>query len=87
MVLLIDTQAVLAKLSSLVYLSVCDSECLQPAVLTQLCMSDQTSDATGLASLLYWPLQQLHQYGRVLVKVASCFDVVRSSFYYYFCFF
>lgn len=50
-------------------------------------MSDQTSDDAGLASLLYWPLQQLHQYGRVLVKVASCFDVVRSSFYYYFCFF
>ncbi|XP_011609701.2 alsin-like isoform X2 [Takifugu rubripes] len=55
-------------------------ECLQPEVLTQLCMSDQTSDDTGLVSLLYWPLQQLHQYDRVMVKVAFCFDVLMPEF-------
>lgn len=71
---------------SLFCVSVCNSECLQPTFLTQLCMSGKTSDETGLASLLYWPVQQLHQYSRVLVKVASCFDEVRSSSHSYFCF-
>lgn len=58
-----------------------NSECLQPTALAQLCMSDQSaSDDIGLVSLLYWPLQQLYQYGRVLFKVASCFNVVSNIF-------
>lgn len=56
------------------------SECLgsQQMTLAQLCVSDQpASDNVDLVSLLYRPLQQLHQYGRVLLKLAACYDVVR----------
>uniref|UniRef100_A0A3P8SXH2 Alsin Rho guanine nucleotide exchange factor ALS2 n=1 Tax=Amphiprion percula TaxID=161767 RepID=A0A3P8SXH2_AMPPE len=55
-------------------------ECLgsQWTRLSQLCVSDQSvSGDVDLVSLLYWPLQQLHQYSRVLLKLASCYDVVR----------
>uniref|UniRef100_A0A673ATW6 Alsin Rho guanine nucleotide exchange factor ALS2 a n=1 Tax=Sphaeramia orbicularis TaxID=375764 RepID=A0A673ATW6_9TELE len=33
-----------------------------------------------LVSLLYWPLQQLHQYSRVLLKLASCYDVLTVEY-------
>lgn len=58
------------------------SECLgsQQTVLHQLSVTDQSaSDDVELVSLLYWPLQQLHQYSRVLLKLAACFDVVRKG--------
>jgi len=52
----------------------------QQAVLSQLCVSDQSvSGDVDLVSMLYWPLQQLHQYNRVLLKMAVCFDVVRTK--------
>lgn len=56
------------------------SECLgsQQTILAQLCVSNKSAgDDVDLVSLLYWPLQQLHQYGRVLLKLAACYDVVR----------
>uniref|UniRef100_H3CDQ7 Alsin Rho guanine nucleotide exchange factor ALS2 n=1 Tax=Tetraodon nigroviridis TaxID=99883 RepID=H3CDQ7_TETNG len=56
-------------------------ECLQPTVLAQLSVSDQAAgEDNGLESLLYWPLQQLHHYSRVLLKLASCFDVLTAEF-------
>lgn len=58
------------------------SECLgsQQADLARLCVPDQSvSDDIDLASLLYWPLQQLHQYSRVLLKLEARFDVVRET--------
>lgn len=63
-------------------MSLCDRECLgsQQTVLAQLCVSDQAvSGDVDLVSLLYWPLQQLHQYSRVLLKLAACYDVVRRK--------
>lgn len=71
----------LALKSAFLCLSV-SSECLgsQQTVLHQLCVTDQSaSDDVELVSLLYWPLQQLHQYSRVLLKLAACFDVVRKE--------
>uniref|UniRef100_A0A673AXN5 Alsin Rho guanine nucleotide exchange factor ALS2 a n=1 Tax=Sphaeramia orbicularis TaxID=375764 RepID=A0A673AXN5_9TELE len=59
------------------------SECLgsQQAWPSQLCPSDQsTSGDLDLVSLLYWPLQQLHQYSRVLLKLASCYDVLTVEY-------
>lgn len=56
------------------------SECLgsQQTMLAQLCASEQSvTGDVDLVSLLYWPLQQLHQYSRVLLKLAACYDVVR----------
>lgn len=67
------------------YSSLClsvSSECLgsQQTVLAQLCVSDQAvSGDVDLVSMLYWPLQQLHQYSRVLLKLAACYDVVRRK--------
>ncbi|XP_072253374.1 alsin-like isoform X2 [Leuresthes tenuis] len=58
-------------------------ECLggQQAVLSQLCASDQSvSGDVDLVSMLYWPLQQLHQYNRVLLKMAVCFDVLTTEY-------
>lgn len=60
------------------------SECLgsQQTMLAELCEQDQS--ATGsvdLVSLLYWPLLQLHQYSRVLLKLAACYDVVRRKLF------
>ncbi|XP_070694071.1 alsin-like [Pempheris klunzingeri] len=58
-------------------------ECLgsQQAVLAQLCVSDQSvSGNVDLASLLYRPLQQLHQYSRVLLKLAACYDVLTTEY-------
>ncbi|XP_030284576.1 alsin-like isoform X4 [Sparus aurata] len=58
-------------------------ECLgsQQTVLAQLCVSDQAvSGDVDLVSLLYWPLQQLHQYSRVLLKLAACYDVLTTEY-------
>ncbi|XP_075965332.1 alsin-like [Anarhichas minor] len=58
-------------------------ECLgsQQTVLAQLCVSDQSvSGNVDLVSLLYWPLQQLHQHSRVLLKLAACYDVLTTEY-------
>uniref|UniRef100_A0A8C2ZHE2 Alsin Rho guanine nucleotide exchange factor ALS2 n=1 Tax=Cyclopterus lumpus TaxID=8103 RepID=A0A8C2ZHE2_CYCLU len=58
-------------------------ECLgsRQTVLAQLCVSDQSvSGNVDLVSLLYWPLQQLHQYSRVLLKLAACYDVLTTEY-------
>ncbi|XP_035532250.1 alsin-like isoform X5 [Morone saxatilis] len=58
-------------------------ECLgsQQTTLAQLCVSDQSvSGDVDLVSLLYWPLQQLHQYSRVLLKLAACYDVLTTEY-------
>ncbi|XP_076603108.1 alsin-like isoform X2 [Chaetodon auriga] len=58
-------------------------DCLgsQQSVLAQLCVSDQSVGGNvDLVSLLYWPLQQLHQYSRVLLKLASCYDVLTTEY-------
>ncbi|KAG7239896.1 hypothetical protein INR49_028296 [Caranx melampygus] len=58
-------------------------ECLgsQQAMLAQLCVSDQSVGVDAdLVSLLYWPLQQLHQYSRVLLKLAACYDVLTVEY-------
>uniref|UniRef100_A0A671WV43 Alsin Rho guanine nucleotide exchange factor ALS2 n=1 Tax=Sparus aurata TaxID=8175 RepID=A0A671WV43_SPAAU len=38
------------------------------------------SGDVDLVSLLYWPLQQLHQYSRVLLKLAACYDVLTTEY-------
>eukprot|EP00064_Thunnus_orientalis_P022355 superscaffoldBa00007454_g22549 len=58
-------------------------ECLgsQQTILAQLCVSNKSAgDDVDLVSLLYWPLQQLHQYGRVLLKLAACYDVLTTEY-------
>uniref|UniRef100_A0A3B4GHB0 Alsin-like n=1 Tax=Pundamilia nyererei TaxID=303518 RepID=A0A3B4GHB0_9CICH len=51
-------------------------------LLTQLSVSDQSASGdVDLVSMLYWPLQQLHQYSRALLKLAACYDVVRKSLF------
>ncbi|XP_059199040.1 alsin-like isoform X2 [Centropristis striata] len=58
-------------------------ECLgsQRTKLAQLCVSEQSvSGDVDLVSLLYWPLQQLHQYSRVLLKLAACYDVLTTEY-------
>uniref|UniRef100_A0A665UNW0 Alsin Rho guanine nucleotide exchange factor ALS2 a n=1 Tax=Echeneis naucrates TaxID=173247 RepID=A0A665UNW0_ECHNA len=60
-------------------------ECLgsQQITLAQLCASDQSvSGDVDLVSLMYWPLQQLHQYSRVLLKLAACYDVLTVEYQY-----
>ncbi|XP_068602604.1 alsin-like [Brachionichthys hirsutus] len=53
----------------------------QQAVLSQLCVSDQSPNGdVDLVSLFYWPLQQLHQYNRVLLKLEACFDVLTTEY-------
>ncbi|XP_071370510.1 alsin-like, partial [Centroberyx affinis] len=43
---------------------------------SQLCVEDQSvSGDVDLVWLFYQPLQQLHQYSRVLLKLATCYDV------------
>ncbi|KAM9710020.1 alsin-like isoform 2-T2 [Menidia menidia] len=50
-------------------------------VLSQLCASDPAvSGDADLTSVLYRPLQQLHQYHRVLLKMAVCFDVLTFEY-------
>ncbi|XP_074515820.1 alsin-like isoform X1 [Sebastes fasciatus] len=58
-------------------------ECLgsKQTILAQLCVPDQSVDGdVDLVSLLYWPLQQLHQYSRVLLKLAACYDVLTTEY-------
>uniref|UniRef100_A0AAQ4PAV9 Alsin Rho guanine nucleotide exchange factor ALS2 a n=1 Tax=Gasterosteus aculeatus aculeatus TaxID=481459 RepID=A0AAQ4PAV9_GASAC len=58
-------------------------ECLgsQQAVLAQLCEPDQSAGGKAdLVSLLYWPLQQLHQYSRMLLKLAACYNVLTTEY-------
>ncbi|KAF7655197.1 hypothetical protein LDENG_00059690 [Lucifuga dentata] len=57
-------------------------ECLgsQQAWFIQLCVSDQSVTDVDLVSLLYQPLQQLHQYSRALLKLAACYDVNTTEY-------
>ncbi|KAM8856113.1 alsin-like isoform 2-T3 [Spinachia spinachia] len=53
----------------------------QQTVLAHLCEPDQSAGGKAdLVSLLYWPLQQLHQYGRMLLKLAACYDVLTTEY-------
>ncbi|XP_028249082.1 alsin-like isoform X3 [Parambassis ranga] len=53
----------------------------QRSLLTQVCMTDQCASGDGdLDSMLYWPLQQLHQYSRLLLKLAACYDVLTVEY-------
>ncbi|XP_027878027.1 alsin-like isoform X1 [Xiphophorus couchianus] len=55
--------------------------CGQQAVLSQLCGSDQSvSKEVDLVSMFYQPLQQLHHYSRVLLKMATCYDVLTEEY-------
>uniref|UniRef100_A0A3P9C260 Alsin Rho guanine nucleotide exchange factor ALS2 n=1 Tax=Maylandia zebra TaxID=106582 RepID=A0A3P9C260_9CICH len=57
-------------------------QCFRQTLLTQLSVSDQSASGdVDLVSMLYWPLQQLHQYSRALLKLAACYDVVRKSLF------
>ncbi|XP_005747879.1 alsin-like isoform X1 [Pundamilia nyererei] len=50
-------------------------------LLTQLSVSDQSASGdVDLVSMLYWPLQQLHQYSRALLKLAACYDVLTVEY-------
>ncbi|KAM7407669.1 hypothetical protein PAMA_003415 [Pampus argenteus] len=65
------------------FLDIYKNDCLgsQLRMLTQLCVSDHSASGhVDLVSLLYWPLQQLHQYGRVLLKLAACYDVLTTEY-------
>ncbi|XP_068185150.1 alsin-like isoform X2 [Antennarius striatus] len=58
-------------------------ECLgsQQTILSQLSVSDQSVNGdVDLVSLFYWPLQQLHHYNRVLLKLETCFDVLTTEY-------
>ncbi|XP_041857006.1 alsin-like isoform X2 [Melanotaenia boesemani] len=58
-------------------------ECLgsQQTLLSQLCVSDQSAQGeVDLVSVFYWPLQQLHQYNRLLLKMAACYDVLTVEY-------
>ncbi|CAL1582800.1 unnamed protein product [Knipowitschia caucasica] len=48
--------------------------------LHQLSVSDSDKDEVDLVSLLYWPLQQLHHYSRLLLKLAACYDVLNEEY-------
>ncbi|XP_034042312.1 alsin-like isoform X2 [Thalassophryne amazonica] len=53
----------------------------QQTWLAQLCASEQRGGGgDDLVSLFYWPLQQLHQYSRVLLKLAVCYDVLTADY-------
>ncbi|XP_069388473.1 alsin-like isoform X5 [Paralichthys olivaceus] len=55
----------------------------QRSMLAQLCVPNQAvSGDADLVSLLYWPLEQLHQYSRVLLKLAACYDVLTEEYQY-----
>lgn len=58
------------------------SECLatQQTTLAQLCGSNQSvGGEVDLGSVFYWPLQQLHQYHRTLLRLTACYDVVGTE--------
>ncbi|XP_047226297.1 alsin-like isoform X4 [Girardinichthys multiradiatus] len=53
----------------------------QQAVISQLSGSDQSvSGKLDLVSMFYQPLQQLHHYNRVLLKMAACYDVLTLEY-------
>ncbi|XP_061579794.1 alsin-like isoform X1 [Cololabis saira] len=53
----------------------------QQAALSQLRASHQSvSGDIDLVSLLYWPLQQLHHYNRLLLKLEACYDVLTIEY-------
>ncbi|MEQ2284381.1 hypothetical protein AMECASPLE_021105 [Ameca splendens] len=53
----------------------------QQAVISQLSGSDQSvSGELDLVSMFYQPLQQLHHYNRVLLKMAACYDVLTLEY-------
>lgn len=58
------------------------NECLgsKHSELRQLCFSNSDKDEVDLGSLLYWPLQQLHHYSRLLLKLAACYDVLTVEY-------
>lgn len=58
-------------------------ECLgtQRTLLSSLCVSEKSAkEDVDLVLLFYRPLQQLHQYSRVLLKLAACFDVLTPEY-------
>ncbi|XP_054642084.1 alsin-like isoform X2 [Dunckerocampus dactyliophorus] len=58
-------------------------ECLgsKQTKLSQLSESDPSaSGGVDLDSLLYWPLQQLHQYSQVLLKLEACYHVLTREY-------
>ncbi|KAF7216143.1 alsin isoform X1 [Nothobranchius furzeri] len=58
-------------------------ECMghQLTLLSQLNLPDQlVSGDVDLVSMFYWPLQQLHHYNRVLLKMAACYDVLTVEY-------
>ncbi|XP_011487920.1 alsin-like isoform X3 [Oryzias latipes] len=71
----VDDFQVMGGFQSLHNLSV---ECLatQQTTLAQLCGSNQSvGGEVDLGSVFYWPLQQLHQYHRTLLRLTACYDV------------
>ncbi|KAM3862238.1 alsin-like [Diretmus argenteus] len=46
----------------------------------ELCVEDQSTSGVELVSLFYQPLQQLHQYNRVLLKLTTCYDVSTAEY-------
>ncbi|XP_017279385.1 alsin isoform X2 [Kryptolebias marmoratus] len=54
---------------------------LQQTLLSQLNVPDPSVSGDGdLVSMFYWPLQQLHQYNRVLLKLTACYDVLTVEY-------
>ncbi|XP_024141941.1 alsin isoform X3 [Oryzias melastigma] len=71
----VDDFLVMGGFQSLHSLSV---ECLaaQQTTLSQLCGSDQpVGGEVDLVSVFHWPLQQLSQYHRTLLRLTACYDV------------
>ncbi|XP_072768125.1 alsin-like isoform X2 [Nerophis lumbriciformis] len=53
----------------------------QQTKLAELDESDPSvRGAVDLGSLLYWPLQHLHQYSQVLLKLEACYDVLTTEY-------
>ncbi|MEQ2164877.1 hypothetical protein GOODEAATRI_011231 [Goodea atripinnis] len=52
-----------------------------PELLQRLleCSEENPATADLLVALFYLPTQHLHEYGRLLLKLATCFEVVRRS--------
>lgn len=50
-----------------------------PELLQRLseCSEENTVTSDLLVALFYLPTQHLHEYGRLLLKLATCFEVVR----------
>ncbi|XP_029967900.1 alsin isoform X2 [Salarias fasciatus] len=50
-------------------------------LLAELCGSSPSGKAdVDLVSILYWPLQQLHHYNQILLKLAACYDVLTVEY-------